>query len=311
MIHHFSLLRVLAFLAFFMLLPASMVAAQDAESNDSFVLQINRPMTVAPDETHEVLMVIDDNVTVDGVVTNALVVVNGDAVVTGEVRGDITVFSGTLTLEQGATVDNVHLFSSKMVRADGAVITGELNDEASFGMVTGVLSFFSVAFWIGTVIMSILIGITFVALAGPFMARATETLLQRPLETGVTGLGTWVVLPIVALAAFVSLIGIPVGLAIVLVVIPLLALLGYLVSAFLVGTWLVAAAKVQAGKYLSVIAGVIALQLLGLVPWIGGLVVFVATLFGTGALVWRLWHDRRQHRPTTAPVAPMGGHAHA
>ena len=311
MLHRLTMFRVLAILALFSIFPASMVAAQDTESNDSFVLQVNRPVTVAPDESYEALMVVDDDVTVNGVVTDALIVVNGNAVINGEVRGDITIFSGTLTLGSAATVDDVTLFRSDLTRADGAMIAGDLNEHQSFTALSGFFAVVSVVFWIGTFIVTVLIGLAFVHFAGRFMARATETILQRPLETGVTGLATWVILPIVAIVAFVSLIGIPVGLVIVLVVAPLLALMGYLVAAYLVGTWLAAVTKIEAGRYLAVIAGVIVLQLLGLVPWIGGLVVFVATIFGTGALLYRLWKDRRERRAATTPLAPMGGPAHA
>jgi hypothetical protein len=311
MIRRLTLFRVLALLALFLMVPASMVSAQDAGNDDSFVLQINRPVTVAPDESYEALMVVDDNLTMDGTVTDALIVINGDAVVNGEVAGDIVMVNGTLTLGAGATVENVNLFRSELVRDAAATITGDLNEESSFSPVIFGLSVLSVMFWIGIVIVTMLAGLAFVALAGRFMARATESILQRPLETGVTGLATWVILPILAVVAFVTLIGIPVGLVIVLVVIPLLALVGYLVSAYLVGTWLAAVTKVEAGRYLAVIAGVIVLQLLGLVPWIGGLVVFISTMFGTGAVVYRLWMDRRERRQASTTVAPMGGPAHA
>jgi len=311
MFGRFTKFRILAIFSLFLLFPASMVAAQDAGNDDSFVLQVNRPVTVAPDESYEALMVVDDNVTVEGRVTDALIVINGDAVINGEVTGDIVVANGTLTLGAGATVDNVNLFRADLVRDAGATITGDLNEQDSFSGIAFGLSILSVVFWIGIVIVTMLAGLAFVAFAGRFMARATESILQRPLETGVTGLATWVILPIVAVVAFVSLIGIPVGLANVLVVAPLLALTGYLVAAYLVGTWLAAVTKIDVGRYLAVIAGVIALQLLALVPWIGGLVVFIATLFGTGAVVYRLWMDRRERRESGATVAPMGGPAHA
>lgn len=311
MLRRRMLFRVLAVLALLLILPASFVSAQDADNDDSFVLQINREVTVAPDESYEALMVVDDNVTVDGTVTDALIVINGDAVVNGEVAGDIVLINGTLTLGAGATVENVNLFRSELVRDAAATITGDLNEESSFSPVIFGFTVLSVMFWIGIVILAMLAGLAFVAFAGRFMARATESILQRPLETGVTGLATWVILPIIAVVAFVSLIGIPVGLVIALVVIPLLALVGYLVAAYLVGTWLSAVTKIEVGRYLAVIAGVIVLQLLGLVPWIGGLVVFIATLFGTGAVVYRLWMDRQERREASATVAPMGGPAHA
>ncbi len=311
MIRRLSIFRVLAVLALILILPAAVVSAQSTGNDDSFVLQINRSVTVAPDERYEALMVVDDNITVDGTVTDALIVINGDAVVNGEVAGDIVMVNGTLTLGAGATVDNVNLFRSDLVRDEAATITGDLNEESSLSPIVFGLSVVSIVFWIGIVILTMLAGLAFVALAGRFMARATEGILQRPLETGVTGLATWVILPILAVMAFVSLIGIPVGLVIVLIVIPLLALVGYLVAAYLVGTWLAAVTKIEVGRYLEVIAGVIVLQLLGLVPWIGGLVVFIATLFGTGAVVYRLWMDRRERREASATVAPMGGPAHA
>lgn len=310
MIRRHTLFRVLVLLVV-LLLPASFAAAQSADDDGTFVLQVNQPVSVGAGQVIDSVVIFDDTVTIDGRVAESLWVINGDAVVNGEVPGDVVVFSGTLTLGPEATVGNVSLFSSDMTRADGAMITGDLHDGATTQMLTGAMAFFSVAFWIGTAIVTVLVGLAFVALAGRLLARSTETIMERPLESGVTGFATWVVLPILAIVAFVSLIGIPVGLAIVLVVIPLLALLGYIVAAFFVGTWLAALAKIEAGRYLVVVAGVIALQLLGLVPWLGGLVVFVATMLGTGALLYRLWHDRRDPAPARTSVAPMEGHAHA
>lgn len=100
--------------------------------------------------------------------------------------------------------------------------------------------------------------------------------------------------PILAVLAFLTLVGIPLAIALLLAVFPLYVL-GYVTSAWLLGVRLVAGRPV-----LGFLAGWAILRVLALVPVLGGLVWFGATVFGLGALGAAAWRARRG--PTVAPA---------
>lgn len=296
------------------LIPASVFAQQAMDDDDnSFIFQVNRPATVATGDMVDVVVVIDDNAVIDGQVTDALIVVNGTATVNGFVTGDIVVAEGNLIVNDGATANNITLFRSEMTRGEGATITGDVTEESSYTGFTWGMTIFSVVFWIGTTIAVLLAGLAVMALFGRQMDAAVQTINARPLESVVAGLVTWVLLPIVAILTFITIIGIPVGLGLLFVVIPLLALMGYMVAAYWLGARVVTMTNIRAGRYLSLGIGLVLLVLVGAIPWFGGVVTFFATLFGTGALIYLLYARRRGEEAAPAmPSAPtLGGPAHA
>ncbi len=90
-----------------------------------------------------------------------------------------------------------------------------------------------------------------------------------------------------------------------MVVIPLLALAGYMVAAYWLGVRVVAMANLRWGRYLALLTGLVILALVNLLPWFGGVITFFATLFGTGAIVYTLYRSRRREEPLPmAPAAP-------
>lgn len=296
------------------LVPASVFAQQAMDDDsDSFIFQVNRPATVATGEMVDILVVIDDDAVIDGQVTDTLVVVNGTATINGFVTGDVIVAEGALVVNDGATVKDITLFRSDMTQAGTATITGDVTEQDSYTGFTWGLTIFSVVFWIGTTIAVLLAGLAIMALFGRQMDVAVQTITTRPMESVVTGLVTWILLPILAILTFITIIGIPVGLGLLFVVIPLLALMGFMVSAYWLGLRVVMMTNIGVGRYLSLVIGLVLLTLVGAIPWIGGVVTFFATLFGTGALVYLLYRRRQGSEPAPVmPAAPIvGGPAQA
>lgn len=311
--HRIPLLRVLAFLLL-SLLPITAVAQQmTVDDDDSFILQINRPATVATGDMVDVVVVIDDDAVIDGQVTDALFVINGTATVNGTVSGDIIVAEGALILNDGASANNVTLFRSDFTENGAVTITGDVTEENSYTSFGWGMTIFSVVFWIGTTIAILLAGLAIMALMGRRMDTVAGVISARPLESAVVGLVTWILLPILAILTFITIVGIPVGLGILLVVIPLMALLGYMAGAYWLGLRVVAMANFGAGRYLALVIGLVILALIGAIPWFGGLVTFIATLLGTGAFVYEIYRSRResQSAPVTPAAPPISDAAHA
>lgn len=307
-------LRLLGLLVLMLaLIPASVVARQaTGDVEDSIIVQVNRPVTVAAGDTVDVVVVIDDNAIIDGQVTEILVVVNGTATVNGVVTGDIVVAEGALVMNDGATASDITLFRSGMTQAGSATITGDVNEQDSYTGFTWGLTIFSVVFWIGATIAILLAGLAIMAIFGRQMDRAIQLISTRPLESAVAGFVTWVLIPVLAILTFITIIGIPVSLGLLFVVIPLMAMMGYMASAYWLGALVVTMMNIRAGRYLALVIGLVLLTLVGAVPWLGGLTTFLATLVGTGAIVYQLYQRRRGSEPVAAmpSVPPIGGQAH-
>jgi hypothetical protein len=100
-----------------------------------------------------------------------------------------------------------------------------------------------------------------------------------------------------------TVIGLPLGFAILLVLLPIMWILGYVVAGTRLGFFideLRGARTDLEHPYLTSVIGVAILQLIGLVPWVGGFVVLLAGLFGAGAIVVHAW---RRVRASAGPVS--------
>ena len=118
------------------------------------------------------------------------------------------------------------------------------------------------------------------------MADGLRTRLGWSLLWGLIAL---VCIPVAALILMISIVGIPLALLVVLLYLALL-LLGYVGSAVAVGQWALARFKADAvarigWRIAAAMAAVLALALLGRVPFVGGLVALLAVLAGIGGVV--------------------------
>jgi hypothetical protein len=103
-------------------------------------------------------------------------------------------------------------------------------------------------------------------------------------------------LPILAVIALVTIVGIPLGLG-VLAALGLIYALGYSATAWILGRRIV---RQPTGWVLAFLAGWAILRLVALVPILGGRVWFAAVVFGLGALLVAVWRGRSAARATTA-----------
>ena len=302
-------LRILVPLLFalFLLVPG-MAAAQTVDTADEgFLFRANGDVTVAQDEALGGVIVANGNAVIHGSVTETLWVISGDATVDGSVDGDILVVDGALRLESTARVENVTLIRGTLDRADGAAITGDLNEQDNLASIGWAGAMFSIAMWLGVTVMLVLAALVFAWAGGRQLTATGELLRERLLPSIATGIVLFVGLPVLAVLAFITIIGIPLGATILLVAMPALWVLGYLVA----GTWLGRKATDALGRparierpLLAAAVGVIVLQLVGLVPALGPFVTVLAGMVGAGALVYRI--VGRPKAPVERPAATMG-----
>jgi cytoskeletal protein CcmA (bactofilin family) len=287
-----------------LLLFPGVALAQGATSTDDFLLRIDGPITVNANEQVGTVMVISDNAVISGVVTNDLIVIDGDATITGTVEGTVTIISGTLNLNGNSRVaGDVNVVDSTLNRAPSAAVDGSVN-HGSFNWSGWELFAFSAYLWISFTIALIVAGLIFAAVggrqlmaAGDLMSRQTGSAI---LAAVIVGIG----IPIVAVIAMATVLGIPLGLGLLLFLIPALWFFGYLVAGAKIGVTIL---RQQSSEhpYLATTLGIILLQAISLVPFLGGLVAFLAGIFGTGALVLLAWNGwRGPTRGTEVPARP-------
>jgi hypothetical protein len=299
---------LIPFLFVLILLFPGLAAAQTVDIDDEgLFLRVSGDITVAANERIDNVIVVDGNAVVNGTVTDTLMVISGNATVDGTVEGDILMIDGTLRLEPAATVKDVTLIRATLDRADGATITGDLTEQdnyAGFGWVGAIFSF---AIWVGVTLVLVVAALVFALAGGRQLTATGELLRRRPLQAILAGVALFVGLPILAVLAFVTIIGIPLGVVILLVVMPALWVLGYIVS----GTWIgrkVTAALGQVEQphrpLLAAALGVLILQVIGLIPALGPLVTLIAGMVGAGALVYR--SASRPESPVERPLVSAG-----
>ena len=271
----------------------ALAADQDQPDSGRVIFVTGGDVEIRTDERADAVVVISGNAEIAGTV-NTLFVVDGTATVTGATLETVGVINGTVDLAEGSSVTgDVLQLNSTVERADGVEIGGTVKDiardVAGFAIFIG---FAALAIWIGFGIATILVGLLVAGLAAR-QARAATTLIRRePGTTFLVGLLAIVVTPIVAGLAMATIIGMPAGFGLLLVIWPAAAFIGYIVAAIWLGEWLLGRrdGTVRAERpYAAATIGLLAAFVLGLIP----IVTAVLSIFGLGAVVLAAWRTLR------------------
>jgi hypothetical protein len=301
-----------AMLLILFVLAPNAVAADPAPGDSWFLMSVNGDTSVPTGEEASTVLVIRGTVTVAGEV-ETLVVIDGQAVLTGATVQTLVAVASQVDLDASSTVvGDITYLDSTVNGATGAQVGGSVRDMTGDLAVMGlVLVPMFLLFWLGFALAAVVAALVLAALAAR-QVRAAEAIISR--EPGialVAGLaGTF--LPILLIIAlFITVVGAPLGLAILFGVWPALAFIGYLVAAIWVGDWILARTSpeiVRERPYLAAVLGMLVLGVLTLVPFVGA----IASLFGFGAvlvLAWRVFRGPTVGATTapTATPAPMPG----
>lgn len=285
------------------LVPGPAVAQEADGNNDGdAVIRINGNYRLPSGESVGTAILIHGDAAIDGTVRDALVVIDGAAIITGRVNGDITVISGDLRLAPGAVVNDVLLIRSDLIEEPGATIAGDVTRRSRL-LFPGAAVVLGLLAWVGLTVMAILAGLLFAAVGGGQMSSAASSLTESPGQTILGAVVVVVGIPLAAVAAFVSLLGIVAGLGLLFFLLPALLFLGYLVA----GAWLgglITRQRREPGTpvhpYIEVAVGVALFQLALLIPGLGALAASLLAMWGAGGLAYLGW---QAFRPGRAPTA--------
>jgi hypothetical protein len=284
-------------------LPATAGAGARSDHGDT-VIVVSGDVTVPRGESVDGVVVASGDVRIAGRSDGDVVLFAGDALVSGRIDGDLVMASGQARLLPSAYVSgDVSYGDERPIVAGQAIVRGEVTGKNwgdSIDFLPFVLGF---GFWLLMSASAAILGALLLLIA----PRAADVLYERSRERIgpliAIGIAVTICLPVAAVVAAITVVGIPLGIAILLALLPLAAI-AYVASAWALGRRLV---KPPRHRILSFLAGLAILRLLALVPIAGGIVSLAAVVFGfglIGAAIGAAREDSRQ--PPPAPAQSPG-----
>ena len=263
---------------------ASAAPALAADPDERIV--IAGPVTVDRGDTSGTVVVASGDVLVRGTVDGDVVVLDGDVTVRGKVTGNVVTVAGRAILGRRARVGGDLTYIDKKPQVtEGARVSGETK-KYDADKLTGPLGIAAIGFWIAVTVSLLVLGLLLLLLA-PRAADAVAAAARRRWAPSIgVGLLAFVLLPVLAVAALVSLVGAPFGVGLLMALFPLYAI-GYVTAALALGRLIIKGPRIPA-----FVVGLAILRALALIPFAGGLIGLLAMIFGLGVLFMALFRSR-------------------
>lgn len=272
-----------AALAALSLLPAAAAAETSGHVEDAIVV-VSGDVSVPRGKTVDGIVIASGDLRLAGRVDGDVVLFGGDATVSGRIDGDLVTFGGQARLLPRAFVaGDVHYGDERPIVAGSAIVRGDVTKEdwsgwdnwADFLPFVGAF-----VFWIAISVSMAILGVLLLLIA----PRAADALAARSRERVgpviAIGIAIGICLPLAALIAVVTLVGIPLAVVIWLALLPVAAL-AYVTSAYTLGRRMVGEPR---SRFWAFLAGLAVLRALALIPFLGFLVGLAAVVFGLGLL---------------------------
>ncbi|WP_440955216.1 hypothetical protein ACSAZK_17070 [Methanosarcina sp. Mfa9] len=264
---------------------------------------------------------------VNGDVSGNVIALGGSIRVNGNVGGDFVAAGGEISLSEDSTVEGDVLLAGGevtldgVINGDGSISTGTLRTGENFELkgnlelnaenvppdleenVGGSLTVieraetddfveeaaegFGLFGFIVGLISSLALGLVLIYLFRDFVAGLAETVRESALKAGLLGLVMLLLLPIMSLLLLFTIFGW--SLSVLLALLTTLALLVATVPVKLLAGELIyeRVFKKEAGELMYYLIGAVVFAIVYEIPYLGGLVQFVALLLGFGAIgVW-------------------------
>ncbi|MBD2081565.1 hypothetical protein [Leptolyngbya sp. FACHB-17] len=263
-----------------LLLTSSAIAQTDININNKNLIRLGGDVTVLEKQVVENAHAIGGSVTVQ---PNARVTQTAIAI------------GGNVTLKRGARVDgDAYAVGGNVVQEEGATIGGAkqtFNEDAMRGMQRDRHSFWAgyaahSIFRIMSAIVSAIAGMILLRAAPSFLPNLAATVHRYPSQSALWGIGASITLVALILFLAITLIGIPL-IPLLILVASLATFVGTLGISLWVGQQITKSD--QRTRLQQFLIGLLIITLLSLVPVLGGIVTFIVSLFGLGALLaWKV-----------------------
>lgn len=256
----------------------------------------------------------------DAVIKGDLLVAGGMVTLRGSVEGDVRIAGGQVTID-GPIKGNLYLEADEIKITENAIINGNFLYTSSkkienlkSGQVIGETRFTeaveekvgetgqkisqtaSIVGKITSMIMSfigmLLVGLALILIAPTFVDKSSYYFQKKMGWSLLYGIVMAIVTPVVCIFLMVTMVGIPLSL-IVLVMYFIGLYLSYLLAGFALGSVLLNRKSIKiAPMLLSLALGVLVIQIIGVIPWIGWIFTTVFSLVSLGT-IWMWFYKRR------------------
>ena len=260
-------------------------------------------VTVPRGERVGEVVVFSGRVTVHGVVTGDVVILEGPVTVTGQVNGSVIAADGVVRLAESARVGGDVLASAAVRIRPGAEVRGDTRADTRFSLEAPLAALGELLGPVAVSISVLLTGLVLVSVAPRGADAVADALAEAPLASLGWGITLAISVPIAAVALVVSVLGLPLGLAMFLSL-GLWWLVGLSWAAWCAGRGLVRAPR---GRLLSLLSGWAILAAVGLVPILNVAAWTLAPILGLGAMLvatWRARHGGRHGRHRRGALVP-------
>lgn len=279
-----------------------LVPARPATAESALVGEVRVPYGATSTEAYTVI----GDVTVDGRVRGDVRCAFGDVVVKGPVTGDVQTGFGDVYVNShvGGSVDvgygdvrlgplahvdkNLSLGNGRSFTEAGAVVQGERRYgmmSNSSPLVAGGVALANLTLWLLTTLGFCAVAMLFAVLARRPLGASARSLERSPARSLLLGIASLPTVVLFSLLLAVTVVGAP----LLLLSVPAylaLVVFGELVSAYYIGRrMLLATGSHRGGEAFASAVGAFALSVLYLVPFVGGIALFVLALLGAGAAV--------------------------
>ena len=259
------------------------------------------------DEVGEVV-VLHGSVTVGGVVHGDVVVLDGRITVTGQVSGAVVAVNGPVLLGPDAQVGGDVLVRDRVTIKRGAQIGGRVRQGTAFTLRTPIRAVGRFGSWLAVATSTLILGLLLIFVAPRGAEAVAAASSGSPWASLGWGVAAFAGLPVLAVLAVVTLIGLPFGLGLLLALF-LLYFVGYTWSVWALGRRLW---KPPRNRVLAFVFGWLIVSAVGAIPFVGGVVWFGGAVFGLGAMAVAAWRARgvggkhRGGKPVSLMVEEQG-----
>ena len=248
------------------------------------------------------VVVFSGRVIVEGVVRGDVVVLEGPITVSGQVSGSVIALGGSVRLLAGAQVGGDVLAHDTVVVEDGVQVAGTIQQDVAFnlsGPLKAVGAFLS---WLAVAVSTLILGLLFSLLAPQALERTAAAGRTAPWTCAGWGVALAIGLPVLSTGLVALIVGLPLGLA-TLLAIAMLMFIGVVMAAHMAGRLLLGDERATATVFL---AGWVVATVIGVIPFVSGVVFGLAAVFGSGEALVAVWRARAPQRSGRHRARPTG-----
>ena len=244
--------------------------------------------------------------TESGRIDGSLDVGAGSITVDGAVGGDVRAGADSVVLGPNAAVDGEFRYDAEtFTRSPDASVAGGVVEDPSLGDgggsgIAGGGDF--LPSWVGTVygaVANLVLGSVLLFAFPRFSRGVGDRVGTDPLVSGGVGLLALVVAPVALLLLAITIVGIPLAL-VGFVAYGVAIWVGSVYGQYALGS-LILGRLGSPSRWLALLVGVVAVALIGLVPWVGGIAELLVLLLGLGSLGLGLYDGYRGRDRGTDP----------